>query len=73
MVYAHRRECERLTAEARAQANAAIWEVAYVEGRQMTLEKAIAYALAPEPGVGGQSRDDVGHVSARSNARLDSP
>ena len=73
MVHAHRRECERIVVAICTQSDATAWEAAYVEGRQMTLEQAIAYALAPEPEAGGQSRDDVGHVSARSNARIDSP
>ena len=48
MVYAHRRACERIVAAARPQLDATAWESACAEGRRMTLEQAIVYAIRPE-------------------------
>jgi predicted ATPase/DNA-binding XRE family transcriptional regulator len=45
MVYAHRRACERLIATTPIQSDETAWETAYAEGRRMTLEQAIAFAL----------------------------
>jgi predicted ATPase/DNA-binding CsgD family transcriptional regulator/transcriptional regulator with XRE-family HTH domain len=45
---AHRSEMERDIAAARAQLDAATWEAAWAEGRAMSLEQAIAYALGEE-------------------------
>ena len=38
-------EHDRVVANARAQLDEATWETAWAEGRAMTLEQAIAYAL----------------------------
>ena len=46
---AERAEYERTTARARAQLDEATWQRAWDEGRAMTMERAIAYALE-EPG-----------------------
>ncbi len=42
---AHQIEAERNLAVARAQLDAAAWDAAWAEGKAMTLEQAIAYAL----------------------------
>ncbi|HSH79264.1 MAG TPA: hypothetical protein VLA19_12125 [Herpetosiphonaceae bacterium] len=44
---AERSEHERHVAIARAQMDEAAWQAAWAEGRAMTLEQAVAYALAP--------------------------
>ena len=44
-----RRELERSQAIARTHLDPQAWETAWTEGRAMTLEQAVAYALAPEP------------------------
>jgi tetratricopeptide (TPR) repeat protein len=46
---AQRREIERNMAAAGARLNAATWDAAWAEGRAMTLEQAIAYALEDDP------------------------
>jgi tetratricopeptide (TPR) repeat protein len=46
MVHAHRRACERLLAAAPPPIDQALWEAAYAEGRRMTLEQAVDYALS---------------------------
>jgi non-specific serine/threonine protein kinase len=46
---AYRIEMERDIAAARAQLDAATWEAAWADGRTMTLEQAVAYALAEAP------------------------
>jgi glycine/D-amino acid oxidase-like deaminating enzyme len=44
---AQRREIEQNMATAQSQLEAARWEAAWAEGRAMTLEQAVAYALEP--------------------------
>jgi hypothetical protein len=46
MYHAHRREYEWAIATARAAIDAVAWQAAWAEGRAMTLEQAIAYALS---------------------------
>jgi len=45
MTHVHRREYERATTTVRAGLDTAAWDAAWAEGRAMTLEQAIAYAL----------------------------
>jgi hypothetical protein len=42
---AHRQEFDRAAATARGQLDETTWQAAWAEGRAMTLEQAIAYAL----------------------------
>jgi predicted ATPase/transcriptional regulator with XRE-family HTH domain len=49
MVHAHRRASDRLIAAAYLNHDAVLWEAAYAEGRRMTLEQAVAFALASVP------------------------
>ncbi len=44
---AQRRELDRITAATRAELDEATFEAAWAEGRAMSLEQAVAYALEP--------------------------